>query len=54
MTTELGRQLTVTEAAQSLRPHLRHYLAFEAYTQSPDIGVAPESPPQHRIALGAA
>ena len=54
MTTELGRHLTVTEVAQSLRPHLEHYLAFEAYTQSPDIGVAPDSPPQHGVAVGAA
>ena len=54
MTAELGRHLTVAEVAQSLRPHLRHYLAFEAYTQSPDIGVAPDSPPQHGVAVGAA
>ena len=54
MVTELGRQLAVTEVAQSLRPHLRHYLAFEAYTQSPDIGVAPDSPPQHRVVIGTA
>jgi lipoyl(octanoyl) transferase len=56
MTTELGRDLTVTEVAQSLRPHLEHYLAFEAYTQSPNIGVAPDSPPQrqHGVAVGAA
>ena len=54
MTTELAHHLTVTEVAQSLRPHLEHYLAFEAYTQSPDIGVAPDSPPQHGVAVGAA
>jgi lipoyl(octanoyl) transferase len=54
MTAELGRHLTVAEAAQSLRPRLRHYLAFEAYTQSPDIGVAPDSPQQHGVAVGAA
>ena len=41
MTAELGRHVTVSEAAQLLRVHLQHYLAFEEYTQSPDVGSAP-------------
>ena len=43
MTAELGRHVTVSEAAQVLRPQLQHYLAFEEYTQSPDVGSAPET-----------
>ena len=54
MTAELGRRLTVTEVAQALRPHLQRYLAFEDYTQSPDIGSAPDATPQRRVAVGAA
>jgi len=53
MTAELGRRLTVTEVAQALRPHLQRYLAFEDYTQSPDIGSAPDATPQRRVAVGA-
>ena len=54
MTTELGRRLTVAEVARALRPHLQRYLAFEQYTQSPDIGSAPETTSQRVIAVGAA
>jgi lipoyl(octanoyl) transferase len=54
MTAELGRHLTVSDVAQALRPHLQQYLAFEEYTQSPDIGTAPDSTHQRRIAVGAA
>ena len=39
-----GLGTTVTEVAQALRPHLRRYLAFEEYMQSPDIGPAPAPP----------
>jgi lipoyl(octanoyl) transferase len=53
MAAELGRHLTVTEVAQALRPHLQHYLAFENYVQSPDIGSAPDTTPDHRVAVGA-
>jgi lipoyl(octanoyl) transferase len=54
MAAELGRELTVTEVAQALRPHLQHYLAFEAYVQSPDIASIPDSSAQHGLAVGAA
>ena len=53
MAAELRRRLTVTEVAQALRPHLQHYLAFEEYVQSPDIGSAPDTT-SHRVAVGAA
>jgi lipoyl(octanoyl) transferase len=52
MTAELRRPLTVTEVAQALRPHLQHYLAFEEYVQSPDVGSAPGTTPR-RVAVGA-
>jgi len=53
MTAELGRHVTVSEAAQVLRPELQHYLAFEDYAQSPDVGSAPETA-HPRLAVGAA
>jgi len=53
MAAELGRQLTVTEVAQALRPHLQHYLAFEDYVQSPDIGSASGTTLDHRVAVAA-
>ena len=53
MTAELGRHLALTEVAQAARPHLRRYLAFEDYVQSPDIGSAPDTT-SDRIAVGAA
>jgi lipoyl(octanoyl) transferase len=54
MAAELGRHLKVTEVAEALRPHLQHYLAFEDYVQSPDIGSAPDTTPQSRLTVGAA
>ena len=53
MAAELGANVTVTDVANKLRPHLQHYLAFGAFVQSPDIGSAPETTP-HRVAVGAA
>jgi len=53
MAAELGRHLTVTEVALALRPHLQHYLAFEEYVQSPDIGSASGATPDHRVAVAA-
>jgi lipoyl(octanoyl) transferase len=53
MAAELDRHLTITEVAQALRPHLQHYLAFEEYVQSPDIGSSPDTPAHHRVAVGA-
>jgi len=53
MAAELDANVTVTDVANKLRPHLQHYLAFEAFVQSPDIGSAPETTP-HRVAVGAA
>jgi lipoyl(octanoyl) transferase len=53
MAAELGRHVTATDVAQAIRPHLQHYLAFEEYVQSPDIGSAPDATP-HRVAVGAA
>src|SRR4029450_97275 len=50
MAAGLGRPLTITEAAQALRPQLQHYLAFEEYVQSPDIGSSPDATPHTRVA----
>jgi lipoyl(octanoyl) transferase len=53
MAVELGTEVTVTDVAQTLRPHLERYLAFEVYVQSPDIGTAPDTT-FHGAAVGAA
>jgi lipoyl(octanoyl) transferase len=53
MAAELGRHLTVTEVALALHPHLQHYLAFEEYVQSPDIGSASGTTPDYRVAVAA-
>jgi lipoyl(octanoyl) transferase len=53
MAVELGTEVTVTDVAQTLRPHLERYLAFEVYVQSPDIGTAPGTT-FHGAAVGAA
>jgi len=50
----LGANVTVTDVANKLRPHLQRYLAFEEFVQSPDIGSAPEETTPHRVAVGAA
>jgi lipoyl(octanoyl) transferase len=53
MAAELGNPVTVSDVAQTLRPHLQRYLAFAAYAQSADIGSAPDTIP-NRFAVGAA
>ena len=53
MAAELGTHVTVTDVAQTLRPQLRRYLAFEPYLQSPDIGSAPDTT-SDRLVVGAA
>ena len=53
MAVELGTTVTVSDVAQALRPHLQRYLAFATYTQSADVGSAPETTP-NRLAVGAA
>jgi lipoyl(octanoyl) transferase len=53
MAVELGTEVKVTDVAQTLRPHLERYLAFEVYVQSPDIGTAPGTT-FHGAAVGAA
>jgi lipoyl(octanoyl) transferase len=53
MAAELGTRVMITDVAQALMPHLRRYLSFEAYTQSPDIGSAPDTTPP-RVRVGAA
>jgi lipoyl(octanoyl) transferase len=53
MAAELGREVAVVDVAETLRPRLEHYLAFEAYVQSPDIGTAPDTT-LHGVAVGAA
>ena len=50
---ELGTHVTVSDVAQTLRPHLQRYLAFEPYLQSPDIGSAPDTT-SDRLVVGAA
>jgi lipoyl(octanoyl) transferase len=37
LTAELGRRVTVPEAAEVVRPHLLELLSWEAYTPSPDL-----------------
>jgi lipoyl(octanoyl) transferase len=53
MASELGTPITLTDVAQTLRPHLQRYLAFAPYAQSPDIGSAPDTTP-NRFTVGAA
>lgn len=53
MAAELGSHVAVTDVAQALIPHLQHYLAFEEYVQSPDIGLAPDTT-LPSVAVGAA
>jgi lipoyl(octanoyl) transferase len=52
MAAELGTEVRVADVAQTVRPHLERYLAFEAYVQSPDVGTAPDTT-LHRVAVGA-
>jgi lipoyl(octanoyl) transferase len=52
MAAELGTRIMITDVAQALIPHLGHYLAFEDYVQSPDIGSAPD-PTLSRVRVGA-
>ena len=40
LSAELGRDVTVPEAADAVRPHLVELLAWEAYTPSPDVASA--------------
>jgi lipoyl(octanoyl) transferase len=54
MSAELGRPITVADAAQLLRPQLQRYLAFEEYTQSPDIESATDTTAHPRLTVGAA
>ncbi len=56
MAAELGNRPGLTDVAAALRPHLEHYLAFEAYQQSPDIArVAPPLPSvTYGLTVGAA
>ncbi len=37
LSAELGRDVTVPEAAEAVRPHLAALLAWDAYTPSPDV-----------------
>ena len=53
MAAELDRPVMITDVANALIPHLRRYLAFEEYVQSPDIGSAPDTA-LPRVAAGAA
>lgn len=49
---ELGRDVTVSEAAALVRPHLDDLLAWEPYTPTPDL-VEPEDLPQVPSILSA-
>jgi lipoyl(octanoyl) transferase len=53
MAAELARPVAVTDVANGLIPHLRRYLAFEEYVQSPDIGTASDTA-HPRVGVGAA
>jgi lipoyl(octanoyl) transferase len=53
MAAELGQHFALTEVADALRPHLQHYLAFQDYVQSPDIGSASGTTPDRRVAVAA-
>ena len=52
MAAELEERLMITDVAKALIPHLRRYLAFQDYVQSPDIGPAPDTA-LSRVAVGA-
>lgn len=41
LTKELGRDVSVAEAADAVTPHLRELLAWQTYAASPDIDQAP-------------
>ena len=53
MAAELGSAPRSPKSLRRLVHHLRHYLAFEEYVQSPDIGPARMHHPD-RVAVGAA
>lgn len=54
LTRELGRSVTVPEAATVLRPHLQRYLSFEPYEQSPDLSAREPEPVTYGLTVGAA
>jgi lipoyl(octanoyl) transferase len=43
MSVELGRRVSVPEAADAVVPHLRELLDWDAYTPSPDLAGPPEA-----------
>ncbi|MCR4514705.1 lipoyl(octanoyl) transferase LipB [Aeromicrobium sp. 50.2.37] len=49
---ELGRDVTVPEAAAAVRPHLEDLLAWEPYTPSPDLQTAEHGHPPEVPVLG--
>ena len=48
---ELGRDVPVTEVLPAIEQHLRHYLAWAAYTPTPDYDARPEPGRTPRIEL---
>jgi lipoyl(octanoyl) transferase len=53
MAAELARPVAVSDVGNALIPHLRRYLAFEEYVQSPGIGTASDTA-HLRAGVGAA
>jgi lipoyl(octanoyl) transferase len=54
---ELGESPSLAEVTHLLRPHLEHYLAFQPYEQSTDIGLpvlATAAAPTYGLTVGAA
>ena len=55
MAAELGEAPSLLEVAHLFRPHLERMLAFEPYTQSPDLVAAPAAPAvTYGLTVGAA
>lgn len=51
LSAELGRTVTVTEAAEAIKPHLREVLAWEKYTPAPDLHVPVDAVPVNVVTL---
>ncbi len=47
LSAELGRDVTVPEAADAVRPHLDELLAWQPYSSSPDLHAAGSAEPAH-------
>jgi lipoyl(octanoyl) transferase len=51
LSVETGRRVTVADVLPAVEAHLRHYLAWEPYTSTPDYDPRPEPGRTPRIEL---